>query len=71
MSLEKELREAVGDLAFADEAAAGVVLLFVRALAEDTHEQSASSMTFHLGKALMEYEGEPEDLINETPTQQG
>jgi hypothetical protein len=71
MSLAKELREAVTDLAFDDEAAAEVVLLFVRAMAGDDHVQSASSMTFHLGQALMEHEGDPEDAINETPTQQG
>jgi hypothetical protein len=71
MSLEKDLREAVTELAFEDEAAAQVVLLFVRGMTGDTHDQSASSMTFHLGQALMEHEGDPEDSINATPTQQG
>lgn len=56
MSLEKDLREAVTDLAFEDEAAAEVVLRFVQLMGEDAQVQSASSMILNLGKALIEIE---------------
>lgn len=56
MSLEKELREAVTDLAFDDDAAAEVVLRFVQIMNNDEFAQSASSMILNLGKALVEIE---------------
>lgn len=44
MSLEKDLREAVSDLAFGDEAAAEVLYIFVRNMNDEEKVQSALSM---------------------------
>jgi hypothetical protein len=61
MSLEKDLREAVSDLAFGDEAAAEVLYIFVRNMNDEEKVQSASSMILNLGKALVEFEDSQDD----------
>jgi hypothetical protein len=68
--MSKELREAVNDLAFDDEAAAEVVLRFVQIMNDDGHAQSASSMILNLGKALVEIE-EAEAGEDQEPDSQG
>lgn len=65
--MEKELREAVTDLCHSDPEAAEIVLRFVQLINSDERNQSAASMTMHLGMAMSEAEdadvtGQMEDL---------